>query len=563
MGMGRNGRTNYFHFRFLPRLYKAFDALLRIQQLRRSFSMTTLLHVSLHIVLGLLTVVAPDEVYVRVGDLVVLHCPNIRMSNTKTPPSWTSFTPHERNLANEMNSTSPFLIHERSLVLLSASIDHQGNYSCSMGNHTFWSKLVVYSAVPNVTQKMARYTTTCYTQERCSLRCPISNSPGSIIPNMTRLGITWEKDGTSQFRETLSFRSVEEKDQGTFTCTRSYRYKDQIYNRTSTIALTVKPQEPLPNIEIISPHDGDVFEVDLGSVFVVNCTATIFPDFDEVYWIIDKSSVKTDSNLRVFSNFTMFTSNKKSHMTGLLIFKKVLKEDLSKDFTCKLESVAAPSSLVTVSLKQKRQKNPVFPIVIIVGVILGTALICAKFKMNIILCLRDRHCFHAKSVDAKPHDASLMCYKDESELALSEDDIKWLENVLVKDLGYKLCLHRNNSSGEEKPVLDSIEKSLAVILVPVVSNPGPDCSLVTKDCSLMDNSSTRFILIQTDTEKESKSSPKLKLHEAASLMGHLDQRIITWKGTHSKRQSSSFIKHLRYHLPPPQHNKQEQHITEV
>lgn len=307
--------------------------------------------VCLQIFLSLITVVCSDEVYVRVGDIVALNCPKIRMRGNDTQTTWTSFTPHRRDLSNDKNST--FLIHNRSLVLLNASMDHQGDYSCSMGNHTFWFKLVVYSAVSDESQKGVHYPQRCFSQKRCTLHCPSSNSPPLTTPNMTRLSTTWRKDGRPVFRDGPFFLSVEETDQGVFTCTRPYLYKGQIYNMTFTIVLTVKPQEPLRKAEIISPHDGDAFEADLGSVFVVNCTATVSSDFDDVYWISDNTYVKSDPNLRVFSNYTSFTNAQESHMTASLIFRQVVKEDLSKNFTCKLESVSVASSLVTVSLKQK------------------------------------------------------------------------------------------------------------------------------------------------------------------------------------------------------------------
>lgn len=41
-------------------------------------------------------------------------------------------------------------------------------------------------------------------------------------------------------------------------------------------------------------------------------------------------------------------------MTASLVFKKVSEEDLSKKYTCKLETDNQSSSSVTITLKQKR-----------------------------------------------------------------------------------------------------------------------------------------------------------------------------------------------------------------
>lgn len=40
-------------------------------------------------------------------------------------------------------------------------------------------------------------------------------------------------------------------------------------------------------------------------------------------------------------------------VTASLVFRKVSKEDLSKSYTCKLESTDQPSSFVTITLAQK------------------------------------------------------------------------------------------------------------------------------------------------------------------------------------------------------------------
>ncbi|XP_072321388.1 interleukin-1 receptor accessory protein-like [Eucyclogobius newberryi] len=302
--------------------------------------------------------------------------------------TWTSYTPQKRILTSNTNTTT-LLIHKRSLVFLRVSPNQQGNYSCSLGNNTFWSRLVVLSAVSYVNHEGAQYTTTCYTQESCTLWCPSSNTPGSDTPNMTQHGITWTKGGGTLFKDVFFFPRVEETDEGTYTCTRSYRYKGQTYNMTFINKLSVKHHEPRPDVQIISPQNSKVFEIELGCVFVVNCTATISSDFDEAFWMTDASFVNTDTNLRVFSNSTIFANAKEKRMTTLLIFKEVLEEDLSKNFTCKLESVLVMSSFVTITLEQKRkQETALLPILIIMAMLLLTAvaaLTCVKSNYGVLL----------------------------------------------------------------------------------------------------------------------------------------------------------------------------------
>lgn len=45
------------------------------------------------------------------------------------------------------------------------------------------------------------------------------------------------------------------------------------------------------------------------------------------------------------------------------------------------------------------------------------------------------------SPDGKHYDAYVMTYKSQSQAALSEEDRRWMENVLEHQLGYRMCLH--------------------------------------------------------------------------------------------------------------------------
>lgn len=71
------------------------------------------------------------EVRVKAGDMVVLDCQN------GTTVEWTSHTSWGTNLTIDMSSAEQrqmgVLMHEESLLILSVSLNHQGNYSCSVG----------------------------------------------------------------------------------------------------------------------------------------------------------------------------------------------------------------------------------------------------------------------------------------------------------------------------------------------------------------------------------------------------------------------------------------------
>ena len=76
------------------------------------------------------------EINSRAGEIVSLHCPNIREYNpSETEPVWTGHTTQEMFVSNNMSSAEltqmGVLVGGGSLVILNASVNHQGNYSCS------------------------------------------------------------------------------------------------------------------------------------------------------------------------------------------------------------------------------------------------------------------------------------------------------------------------------------------------------------------------------------------------------------------------------------------------
>ncbi|TMS13338.1 Interleukin-18 receptor accessory protein [Larimichthys crocea] len=122
--------------------------------------------------------VSPKEIYVKAGDLVALECPCKGSNCVDAKPIWTSYTTQEMDLT-KMSSAERMqmgmLIHGRSLVILTASVNHQGNYSCSLGNASrqYWFSLMVYTTV----QEETTYPWTCVAQEACELICPDANVP--------------------------------------------------------------------------------------------------------------------------------------------------------------------------------------------------------------------------------------------------------------------------------------------------------------------------------------------------------------------------------------------------
>ncbi|XP_070821668.1 interleukin-18 receptor 1-like [Chaetodon trifascialis] len=481
----------------------------------------------------------PREIFVKAGELVALQCPHYRGYNHRDAKLiWTSHTSQEMDLSN---TTSPveqsqmaMLLHGRSLVILSVSVNHQGNYSCSLGNHSrqFWFRLTVYKTQTREYEDRSTYSAICYTQESCTLNCPDVNVPAVNIPNITRNGIIWHKENESLPKADY-FSSVEENDQGVYTCTRSYLYDGQIYNKTFIVKLDVQQKrQSEKSAAIISPRMNDVFHVDLGSTVVIDCKAVLSSDFDEVFWLSGDSFVERNSSLPVFYNYTHEYDSEETKMTASLVFKKVSEDDLSKKYTCKLDSDSIPSSSVTITLAQK-------------------VAVHAKLKMDIALLLRDTLACYCSTSDGKSYDAFLMCYKSDTDAGLKEEDRKWLESVLEERLGYSLCLYDRDvlpGKAVAEAVLDCIEQSRTVLLVPTSPDPDPGSGLLSVIHAALVKRQTRLVFIKTETTEASRSG---SLPEALQLLSEAGD-CVTWKGTRSMSPSSSFWKQLRYHLPAPQ-----------
>ncbi|XP_070691781.1 uncharacterized protein [Pempheris klunzingeri] len=461
----------------------------------------------------------PEEIYVKAGEMVALQCPYYNDGDAEV--MWTSHAAQETDLTNmssaEQRQTG-VLVHGRTLVILSASAKHQGNYSCFLGNVSSqsWFRLTVYTTQTRDIEESTTYSATCFAQHACTLNCPEVNIPPVNTPNITSNGIIWHKKGESLLKDSY-FSSVEKSDGGVYTCTRSYLYHSQIYNMTITVLLVVHPSKKSEKPVILSPRQNDVFYVDVGSTVVIDCKAVMDSYFDEVFWLSLKSFVETNDSLPVFYNSTWKIHMDRIMMTASLVFRKVSEEDLSKHYTCKLESVSVPSSFVTITLAKKGERKEqqttvslslALTIVITLVVIVAIVVVCVKLKMDIALVLRDTlHCYRSTS-DGKGYDAFLVYYKSDTDTGLHEDDRKWLQSVLEERFGYSLCRYdrdvlRGNAVADA--VLDCIEQSRTVVLVPTSPDPGLESGLLGHIHAALVEQQTRLILIRSETTEVSRS----------------------------------------------------------
>ncbi|XP_020493649.1 interleukin-18 receptor 1-like [Labrus bergylta] len=495
-------------------------------------------------------------VHIKAGEMVALLCPHHKGSND-AELIWTSHTAQETLLISSISSAEQrqmgLLVHGRNLVILGASVNHQGKYSCSQGNASSEFMLTVYTEQSREYEEQTTYSTTCFTQEYCMLNCPDVNIPDVNTPNMTTNDIMWHKKGES-FPIDGYFSSVEKNNHGIYTCTRSYLYDQQSYNRTFAVILDVKPKIIQKSPTINSPLQDDVFHVDLGSPAVISCIAVAFSDSDSLHWLSGNSMLKKNESLTVFYNETRENIDGEIHITASLVIKMVTEEDLSKHYTCKLDSDDTPSSVI-ITLAQKARPSyislAVGSVCIIVVMLLTTA-VYVKFKIHITLFLRDALGCLSSASDGQSYDAFLMCYKSDTD-GLSEDDRECLKSVLEERFGYNLCLYDRDilpGKAVAEAVLDCIEQSRAVVLVPTSLDPGLGSGLLSVIHSALVEKKTRLVFIKTESTEVSKSG---SVPEALQLLSEAGN-CVTWKGKRSLMPSSSFFwNKLRYHLPAPQH----------
>ncbi|KAM7014977.1 uncharacterized protein LKV04_013008 [Tautogolabrus adspersus] len=490
-----------------------------------------------------------NDIGVKSGEMVALWCPNHKGSND-AELIWTRETLLINNMSSDEQRQMGLLVYGRKLMILSASVNHQGNYSCYQRNASSEFMLTVYTSQSKEYENRTKYSETCFTQESCMLHCPDVNIPDEKTPNMTSNDIMWHK-----FNYTVAgyFSSVEENDHGDYMCTRSYLYDQQTYNMTFTVILDVKPYKKIQTSTIISPQKDDVFHVDLGSTAVISCRAVVLSDSDSLFWLSGDSMLKKNESLTVFYNETRENINDEIHINASLVIKSVTIEDLSKHYTCKLDSDDKPS-FVIITLAQKARPSyismAVGSVCIIVVMLLTTA-VYVKFKIHITLFLRDTlGCLRSTS-DGQSYDAFLMCYKSDTD-GLSEDDRELLKSVLEEGFDYNLCLYDRDilpGKAVAEAVLDCIEQSQAVVLVPTSLDPGLGSGLLSVIHSALVEKKTRLVFIKTESTEVSKSG---SVPEALQLLSEAGN-CVTWKGKRSLTPSSFFWKQLRYHLPAPQH----------
>ncbi|XP_042173854.1 interleukin-18 receptor 1 [Oncorhynchus tshawytscha] len=505
-----------------------------------------------------------ESVGVREGEMAVLKC-----------APWTTMAGHRegnltlawRNHSGPGELQEPAVwMSEDTLVILRVSPNQQGSYSCSILNasgqplRTVWFNITVFSGQCYIDMNV--HSAACYLRQSCEkLTC----SSDSVPQNFTKHNYTWYKNCDTELRSDFGdgyLTSASESDNGYYTCTSYYTYNSklhdgQVFTLSRTMERTVEEGSSPVMPKIIEPRDGEVIEVDMGSTVVVVCRAVPSFEFDQLYWMENRSFVeRNQTTLPVFYN----VSQENDHHQASLVISQMSEEQLRNTYTCQLDS-SSGNDKVSITFQQKSPPQFHFLVLGIVGVfvvmVVVVTVVYVKLKVDIILFLRDDLGWHHHNVsDGKRYDAYVLCYKSDTESGVSEEDRRQVEEVLEEEYGYRLCLYdRDVLPGEAvaEAVLGCIEQSRRLILVPssLGLNPGQDSqySLLTGLHAALVERQTWLILIQTESAPDSQVDLKLdSLPEALRLLAQ-SGHTVTWRRSHSKPLSSAFWKELRYRMP--------------
>lgn len=107
-------------------------------------------------------------------------------------------------------------------------------------------------------------------------------------------------------------------------------------------------------------------------------------------------------------------------------------------------------------------------------------------------------------------------------------------------------------------VLDCIEESRAVVLIPSSSDPGLGSGLLTAIHEALVERQTRLIFIESEMGEGSAAG---SLAEALQLLSETG-KCVTWRGR-GATASSSFWKHLRFYLLPSQRPRKGRFLSQT
>uniref|UniRef100_A0A8C8SGX0 Interleukin 18 receptor 1 n=1 Tax=Pelusios castaneus TaxID=367368 RepID=A0A8C8SGX0_9SAUR len=282
----------------------------------------------------------------------------------------------------------------------------------------------------------------------------------SAVPHNKNVTITWYKNCNiydSANEEELIFFSLKVADSGNYTCVVSISHAGKVFNTTSTTELIVK--EAIEN--------NLLFNTTLCLIFVPLHNPVEMNTFDVIM------RKHCSLNLHLFCS----NSGNKRYSSKLLWIKMVKEEDLNCNYTCLLKTTSKPQLKI---FKLKKGNLPDLPShVFTTGIIMAVlssliavlvVVLCAVFRVDLVLFYRDITGKDDTTGDGKEYDAFVSYLKDSTSTNVEERKfvLEILPKTLEEHFGYKLCIFERDVSpgGAVVDDVDSfIDKSRRLIII--------------------------------------------------------------------------------------------------
>uniref|UniRef100_A0A8C1YQW6 Interleukin-1 receptor type 1 n=1 Tax=Cyprinus carpio TaxID=7962 RepID=A0A8C1YQW6_CYPCA len=482
-----------------------------------------------------------------------------------------------------LESISGINIRGNALWFLPANLSHSGSYSCLSrnGNET-WKTIFKVSVENKTCPSLNRKDEVMSTKEiTCLLPYIFEIDPQAQVTwrnNCHPLNVTNSKVFLiNRSRDMIGF----------YTCFVSFTFEGQNYSAAQTTEVySLSMDYVVTKPEMIYPKD-ETQKVKLGESYTLNCKALVGKNDDGetlIYW---------HNGLKLLDhNTSIVKEGERDYLLSVVYIPEVTEEYLYTNLTCVVQHPAG-SAFGRVFLIPASQNERYYWIGL--GLVALLILLCAVvflFRVDLVLAYRAVSSSATKSSDGKWYDAyvSYLHGVQHGSTSAATFALDFLPAVLEDLYGYKLFISgRDELPGEavHEVIADTMSRSRRLIIV-----------LTSQSCVLPQTDTTKSILPDklpiSDHDVQLKATntssdqiwasyeQRVGLYDALvkqglkvilvqvedgveeALLPESLRYIIRTKGVLRWRQNAShwgnrsFLKHMRYQMPPAKRRKSQE-----
>ncbi|XP_062982297.1 interleukin-18 receptor 1 isoform X2 [Elgaria multicarinata webbii] len=450
-----------------------------------------------------------------------------------------------------------------------AVLNDTGKYSCCLSNETH------ISCFNRSLKVLQRNKESCFnpnhietgiprkTGQSHTLNCNHIHHPANVV------SITWYKNCSrilDKTEEELVIFELKPGDVGKYTCVKSLTHAGKSYNITRTTELILQDPQENTGLSLIGPEH-TVLKTAIGKSEILNCTAFLpnnsFESHWELYWLYNGTFVdKCQDTNEGDSPCEMEKKEEEKYVLIQLWLKSVKEENIHSSYDC----ILSGHKTARHSFILQKETNPdlsvhVFTTGIIMAILFSfitvfMAILCAVFRVDLVLLYRDITAKDDTLGDGKLYDAFVSYLKDSTPIYGEERKfaLQVLPKILEEHFGYKLCIFERDVSPGGAVVDDVqsfIDRSRRLIII-LSKNYISDQVMFELETGLhkaLVERKIKVILVEympiSDFEFLPKSLELLSSHQ-----------VVKWKEEKSLPLNSRFWKKLRYAMPakPPLKN---------